>query len=185
MGLNFSENVCIMALICTAVLFASLIMKFTNRSDKKNKTLIQLYLELKFLYRNLTHSLDGILSQNFCVELIESIKEYYNLEEIIVIDSVKMEFKTTRPKVLKKEIYDFLQCNLSKIKKDFQKEEFITNKIKINNKGYVLYIVELAPNTDSDGFIVCVENSPTLLSKNELLGLKSNINLLRTGLFCQ
>jgi DNA-binding transcriptional regulator LsrR (DeoR family) len=144
---------------------------------------MQLYLELKFLYKNLILSTQTSSSENFCIELILAIKEYYNLEEVIVVDSIHMEFKTRTISLLKKEIYNFVQCNLYTLKEKFKTKDVVVLNTKINNKKYILYIAELARGIDCDGFIICVENFPSLLSKNELLGLESNINLLKTRLF--
>lgn len=88
--------------------------------DRKNLSLMQLYLELKFLYKNLAHSTQSSSSENFCIELMLSIKEYYNLEEIMVIDSIHMEFKTRTISLLKKEVCDFLPGNLISLKEKFK-----------------------------------------------------------------
>lgn len=94
-----------------------------------------------------------------------------------------MEFKTKTISLLKKEIYNFVQCNLHILKEKFKTKDVVVLNTKIKNKKYILYIAELAQGIDCDGFIICVENFPSLLSKNELLGLESNINLLKTRLF--
>jgi hypothetical protein len=151
--------------------------------DRKNLSLMQLYLELKFLYKNLAHSTQSSSSENFCIELMLSIKEYYNLEEIMVIDSIHMEFKTRAISLLKKEVYNFLPGNLISLKEKFKTTDIVVLNATINNRKYILYIAELAQGIDCNGFIICVENFPSLLSKNELLGLESNINLLKTRLF--
>ena len=109
--------------------------------------------------------------------------EYYNLEEIMVIDSIHMEFKTRAISLLKKEVYNFLPGNLISLKEKFKTKDIVVLNTTINNRKYVLYIAELAQGIDCNGFIICVENFPSLLSKNELLGLESNINLLKTRLF--
>ena len=71
---------------------------------------MQLYLELKFLYKNLILSTQTSSSENFCIELILAIKEYYNLEEVIVVDSIHMEFKTRTISLLKKKF--IILCNV-------------------------------------------------------------------------
>lgn len=101
----------------------------------------------------------------------------------MVIDSIHVEFKTRAISLLKKEVYNFLQGNLIFLKEKFKAEDIVVLNTTINNRKYVLHIAELAQGVDCDGFIICVENSPSLLSKNELLGLESNINLLKTRLF--
>ena len=66
------------------------------------------------------------------------------------------------------------------ISKNFATQEYIKNKIKVNGKEYVLYIFKLAYN--SDGFVVCVEDFPSLLTNYELLGLATNVALLKVNL---
>lgn len=154
-----------------------------NTFDRKNVKLIQLYLELKFLHKNINKSLEGFLAENFCAELRDSIKEYYNLEEIIIFDSVRMELRTDGSRALKSAIQNFLQHNLNQLQESFRGRDFLSQKIGVNNKDYIIHICELAPEISYDSFIICVEQHPTLLTQNELLGLESNIKLLRTGLF--
>jgi hypothetical protein len=183
MDLDVLNEVYIVISIVVFSLSVTIAIKWKNRLDKKNLKLMQLYLELKFLYKNLNHSVEISSHENFCTELISSMKEYYNLEEIVIIDSIKMEFKSKTITLLKKEIYNFLQNNLISIREDFKNKNIIAKNVKVNHKKYILYIAELAPGISTDAFIICVENYPTLLSKNELLGLETNINLLKTRLY--
>lgn len=178
----FNKVYVILSMVVLYLLF-KIVFDWKKGLDKKNLNLMQLYLELKFLYKNLILSTQTSSSENFCIELILAIKEYYNLEEVIVVDSIHMEFKTKTISLLKKEIYNFVQCNLHTLKEKFKTKDVVVLNTKINNKKYILYIAELAQGIDCDGFIICVENFPSLLSKNELLGLEFNINLLKTRLF--
>lgn len=178
----FNKVYVLLSMVVLYFLF-KIVFDWKKGLDKKNLNLMQLYLELKFLYKNLILSTQTSSSENFCIELILAIKEYYNLEEVIVVDSIHMEFKTRTISLLKKEIYNFVQCNLYTLKEKFKTKDVVVLNTKINNKKCILYIAELARGIDCDGFIICVENFPSLLSKNELLGLESNINLLKTRLF--
>jgi hypothetical protein len=112
-----------------------------------------------------------------------SIKEYYNLEEIMVIDSIHIEFKPRDISFLKKEVYNFPLGNLISLKEKFKTTDTVVLNTTINNRKYVLYIAELAQGIDCNGFIIYIENFPSLLSKSELLGLESNIKLLKMRLF--
>lgn len=183
MEIDIASKIYIALSIVVLYLFFKTAVEWKKGLDRKNLSLMQLYLELKFLYKNLTHSTQSSSSENFCLELMSSIKEYYNLEEIMVIDSIHVEFKTRAISLLKKEVYNFLQGNLIFLKEKFKAEDIVVLNTTVNNRKYVLHIAELAQGVDCDGFIICVENSPSLLSKNELLGLESNINLLKTRLF--
>lgn len=183
MDIDIFNKVYALLLMVVLYFLFKIVFDWKKGLDKKNLNLMQLYLELKFLYKNLILSTQTSSSENFCIELILAIKEYYNLEEVIVVDSIHMEFKTRTISLLKKAIYNFVQCNLYTLKEKFKTKDVVVLNTKINNKKYILYIAELARGIDCDGFIICVENFPSLLSKNELLGLESNINLLKTRLF--
>jgi len=180
-GIKFFAVIGALCLVVIIVLSKKLI-NWKKRTEKKNIRLMQLYLELKFLYKNLADSATITSSAVFCQTLISSIKEYYNLEEVIIIDSVKMNLQTNSMNVLKKMTCNFLQKHEKEISQKIKNKQYLTKYIEISKKKYLLYIFELASNVGCDGFIVCVENYPTLLSKNELLGLENNINLLKTRL---
>jgi hypothetical protein len=160
--------------------FVIVIYKINTYFDKKNKKLIQLYLELKFVHKNLSNLMGNFNSFETSINLIESIKEYYNLEDIVIFDSVNMEFKTSRPRVLKRELNVFLQKNLKRVSEKFKTQECIIDKTEIDGKKYIIYIFNLFDNSSS--FIVCVEDFPALIASHELLGLSINISLLKIKL---
>ena len=76
MELIFLNNVnivtCAMILVGLVIM---IIMKLTKGCDRKNQKLIQLYLELKFLHKNLNDLENSLTSLISSFELIESIKE--------------------------------------------------------------------------------------------------------------
>lgn len=179
--LNISSMAAMFGLLAVVLSWiAARIYKWKSKVDKKNLRLMQLYLELKFLYKNLTDSAVVTSSTVFCRNLILSIKEYYNLEEIVIIDSVKMSFQSNNMNVLKKAVYSLVQKNEVEIKRRLDGKTSVTQYMEIDGKKYIFYIFDLIPDVGCDGFIVCVENYPTLLTKSELLGLENNINLLKT-----
>jgi hypothetical protein len=91
-----------------------------------------------------------------------------------------MEFKTSRPRVLKRELNVFLQKNLKRVSEKFKTQEYIIDKTEIDGKKYIIYIFNLFDNSGS--FIVCVEDFPALIGSHELLGLTINISLLKIKL---
>lgn len=58
--------------------------------DQKNIQLIQFYLDTKFICKGLIDSLRISDPLEFCKGLIAEVKEYYNLEDIIIINSIKI-----------------------------------------------------------------------------------------------
>lgn len=105
----FNKVYALLSMVVLYFLF-KIVFDWKKGLDKKNLNLMQLYLELKFLYKNLILSTQTSSSENFCIELILAIKEYYNLEEVIVVDSIHMEFKTRTISLLKKKF--IILCNV-------------------------------------------------------------------------
>ena len=105
----FNKVYPLLSMVVLYLLF-KIVFDWKKGLDKKNLNLMQLYLELKFLYKNLILSTQTSSSENFCIELILAIKEYYNLEEVIVVDSIHMEFKTKTISLLKKKF--IILCNV-------------------------------------------------------------------------
>lgn len=143
---------------------------------------MQLYMELNFLYKNINHSITNESRVNFCSRLIDSIKEYYNLEDLVVADSVELESNGSTVNSFKNTVYDFLVNNEPRIKKLLKEADFATQILEILEKKYILYIFPIDLYTSNSGFIMCIETYPSLLSKSELMGLKGNIGLLRAKL---
>jgi hypothetical protein len=158
------------------------IMRYKKEVDEKNMQLMQFYLDAKFINKALVDSLKLSHSINFCKDLIERIKDYYHLEEIIIIDSL------TNIAVVNKNINK--DMNILFTKEDIKPmlheltghgvKEF---KMKIKGKEYVLHVSKLSSIEKSDGVIICVELAPSLLNKNEKLGLENSVNLLKNRLF--
>jgi archaellum biogenesis ATPase FlaH len=66
------------------------IFTYKKLLDEKNIQIIQHYLDGKFLYKNLVNSISMSNASEFCIQLIKDVKEYHNLEDVIVIDSIIM-----------------------------------------------------------------------------------------------
>jgi hypothetical protein len=149
---------------------------------EKNKQLMQIYLNSQFINKVLIDSLKISHSLDFCCFLIEQIKEYYNLQELIIIDSVKYisedystPIKSSVIKFIKKENYALLKMLPGHGLKQFN--------ININDIEYVLYISKLASTKQSNGLIIGIEFAPCLLSKDDKINLENAINLLKNRLF--
>ena len=79
MDIDITGKIYIALSIVVLYLFFKTATEWKKGLDRKKLSLMQLYLELKFLYKNLTYSTQASSGGNFCIELISSIKEYYNL----------------------------------------------------------------------------------------------------------
>lgn len=170
---------------CSSSVFACLavikIFEYKKLLDEKNVQLIQFYLDGKFLYKNLVESISVASNSEFCIRLINNIKEYYNLEDVVIIDSIKM-IDGENNTALRSEVIKCIQKNIVKINSatDWHRLGRFTCKSKIGD--YVMYIASIASKDEGDGLIICVEQAPALLTKQEKISLENSINLLKTRL---
>lgn len=173
---------CIVILIIIAVISCTVKFLWLKKSlDEKTVQLIQYCLDTKFLYNNLTDSLEETSSAAFCTKFIKKIKEYYNLEDVVIIDNVKMisEEKNT---ALRKDIIEYVQVNFEKMKPILHGHRLVKFTFSTSQKKYEMYITRLTSKEEGEGLVICIEYAPTLLSKQEKASLESNINLLKNRL---
>lgn len=145
--------------------------------------LIQFYLDAKFIYNGLVDSLSISDSSRFCKKLIFQIKDYYNLEDIIIIDSISMVVEEYNSTLLRAKIIDYVRKNYDELNPIIQ--EYLLSPINLTGEGleYVLYISKLMGKDEGDGLIICVERFPRILNPNEKNSLNNCINLLKTRLY--
>jgi hypothetical protein len=149
---------------------------------EKNKQLVESYLNLSFINKILIHSLKTSCSSSFCSFLIKEIKEHYNLQELLVIDSIKY-FPENNSDSIKDSVIKFIKKDTDNLLKKFPDHGIQQFSIDVNNTNHTLYISKLLLAQQSDGLIVCVETEPSLLSKIDRTGLENAINLLKNRLF--
>ena len=120
-------------------------------------------------------------TSEFCAQLIKSIKEYHNLEDVIVIDSIIM-LSGENNTLLRSEIIKYIQKNIIRIRAAIEGHRLARFSCKISNSTYIIYISSIASKDEGDGLIVCVEQAPSLLTKQEKNSLETSVNLLKTRL---
>ncbi|PCJ29449.1 MAG: hypothetical protein COA94_01610 [Rickettsiales bacterium] len=169
----------VFALLQVGLVWAVIASK--RKVDTKNMQLIQFYLDTKFLCKGLIDSLKFPESLTFCNRFTSELKEYFNLEEIIVIDSVDMPANNANT-VLKDRVIEFIEKNMDHIARGLHDFKFTTFILELDGKEYVLHISRILSKGEGDGFIICIELAPSLLSKNEIATLETCINILRTRL---
>lgn len=153
--------------------------------DRKNIQAINSYMELKFLNKNLA---DNLFNDNKipCTRLINEIKEYYHLKDIIIFDSIRMfSIDNDIANHLRYSVYEYVSMHSRKIFTSCKQGHPELYTLKTNGRKYILHIFTLAPTLSRDGFIICVEEHPSLLGNIERLGLENNINLLKMRLLNQ
>jgi hypothetical protein len=164
-----------------ACLLIAKIFSYKKLLDEKNIQIIQFYLDGKFLYKNLVSSVSSCSASEYCSQLMKSIKEYYNLEDVIVIDSIIM-ISGENNTFLRSEIIKYIQKNIAKISAAIDGHKLARFSCQIKDSSYVMYIASIASRDEGDGLIVCVEQSPSLLTKQEKNSLENSVNLLKTRL---
>lgn len=178
MSINI-ELLLILALLMQAITIYKII-HYKKTIDKKNMQLLQFHLESKFLHKGLVNSLKCSDSRKLCRNLMQQIKEYYNLEEIIIVDSVKMMGEDRN--FTKGAVINFLRQDIEPMIRMLKSHELKKFNLDIGKQTYVLYISRLAIVDGSDGVIICIENAPSLLTPTEQKGLENSINLLKNRL---
>lgn len=149
---------------------------------KKNKYLFEFHLNSKFLNKLLIESLRVSSSADFCPFLIEQIKDYYNLQEIIIIDSVE-SISEYHGDTIKSSAIQFVKKDIVSLTRMLSGHHIKQFSININDRNYILYISKLTTIKQSDGVIICIEHAPCLLSTSDKIGLENSIILLKNRLF--
>lgn len=157
------------------------ISDYRRALEEKNIKLIQFYLDMQFVWKNMIDNLRTSDSVLFCSRLVEDIKSYYNLEDIIIIDSIKM-INVQDNSILRSNVISFINKNLDNIVRSLNKKHFQIYYCNFDNNDYILYVSSITPDSSNDGVIVCTEFAPSLLNKNEITSLETSINLLKTRL---
>lgn len=149
--------------------------------ENKNIRLIQFYLDMKFIWQGFTNSLNITNTIEFCYKFIEDIKDYFSLDDIIIVDSLKMA-RDEKNTPLRRAVIDYVRTSSPKIEKLLRNSSFLTLQFTYDSSTCSLYVTSITPEIVNDGLIIAVERHPTLLSKNELISLENSINLLKTRL---
>ena len=157
------------------------VLRYRQLLDKKNVQLIQFYLDTKFLWQSMAESLSISNPAFFCSKLLDKIKEYYNLEDVIIIDSIKMITGENNTR-LRSDVIGYIQKNADNILHNLDEYTLIKYNFSTINKNYEIYISRIVSREEGDGLIVCVENAPTLLTTQEKTSLENIINLLKNRL---
>lgn len=152
---------------------------FVRLIDTKNQHLIEYHLDMRFLSKILSDNLLISDSVIFCKRLVEDIKQYYNLHDLIIVDSLEsVEFEPSDSFRLK--IIDVIKNNCEKLQSELIKKKIIKMNSEIEKTEYMLLITPINLESPCDGFIICVETVPALLEEYELFSLVNSLNLLKT-----
>lgn len=157
------------------------VYNYKKTIERKNIKLIQFYLDMKFIWKGILDNLNISDTAEFCRKLIIDIKEYYNLDDLIIVDSIAM-VKDEKNTPLRNAVINDISDKIDNIIIALENQNFITEYLEFNDKSYILYISPITPDVVNDGLIVCVERRPSLLSEHEKISLENSVNLLKTRL---
>ncbi len=169
-----------LALISVCIFLFMKLSRYKKALDEKNVLLIQFYLDTKFLCNALIDSQKASNASEFCSNLIKKIKDYYNLEELIILDSIDQASDDNN--YFRKEVINYISSNKEDLLLGFEEKNLLVKNYSFKKGSYKLYITRIVDSDDSHGFIVCIERSPSLLSKQEVETMENCINLLKTRL---
>jgi hypothetical protein len=164
-------------LVVAVAILTAMLLRYQNKIKHKNTRLIQFYLDKKFINKIILTYLNSDKPQDkFCLELIESIKEYFCLDDIIIINNFGLENT-----LLGKQIEDFVKDNYSQLKlQQEQSNNMISTTINITQGSFKLYLNRASNSHEPKSLIICALKEPPSLSTDDIHSLESATNLLRS-----
>ncbi|KAF8818507.1 hypothetical protein [Rickettsia endosymbiont of Cardiosporidium cionae] len=179
---SISTSILAVLLIVISVILLYSTMKQEKTLEEKNQILMNYHLELKFIYQIIFDNLNIPIASEFCSQCIEKLKKYYDLIDIVIIDSINMMkvSQTYTTTILGKSILDYIENNKTFIEKSLSNSHKIsTLSCNLQNIDLILHIVPITAEMVNDGIIICVEKAPTLLDEHEIASLYNILNILR------
>ncbi|MGC0371377.1 MAG: hypothetical protein DGJ47_000063 [Rickettsiaceae bacterium] len=168
--------------IILALILAIKMYQLHNIIDQKNIELIKYHLDTKFICKNLLESLSTSDPNIFCSEFIKKIQDYYYLEDLIIIDSLKMNHSENKT-VLRRDVVSYIRNNTDTISYQLSSKNLVNFQFHMDDKCYNIHISRISAIEGCEGLVVCVEKSPSLLAAQERNSLENSINLLKNRLF--
>ena len=164
------------------------------------ETLLKLTTEIKNVYVEKADKLGGGNKKNYLevVEILNSLKEEYDVSEINIISTSGIIFASTKPhyigydmKTVDSSDQSISQSNnfFSKFaREDYYVQEYIINNIEfLKNKGYILTEAEDEESAEEEGFVADkdenmddADSNAVELTKTQQQSLKSILNKLRS-----
>lgn len=148
------------------------LLRLNKEINEKNMRLIQFYLDRRFVSKCIVNILVSLDLKQCYLNLIKDIKDYFQLDDFIVLKGNSDTFNSL---FFNEEIKEFLQDE----KLDAKLECFhISSKSIITSKGeYRLYIYHYSPENPNNK-IICIKKEPYHLNDNAISTLQNLMNLL-------
>ncbi|HJD55934.1 MAG TPA: hypothetical protein LFW21_04795 [Rickettsia endosymbiont of Pyrocoelia pectoralis] len=146
------------------------IIKYEKTLKEKNLSIIQFYLDKKFLHNNLEKSFKSPKAENYAHSFLESVKAYFGLDDVKIISKEEMLKDAELSLLFKDKLEEFTTAFLLKPEKDITILYEVLHYKEANDKTEHRLYIYLPPDKiksqDIKNFIYV--KSPRKLNKDEL-----------------
>ncbi|AAY61024.1 unknown [Rickettsia felis URRWXCal2] len=140
--LNILYPLLISIFIFLVVVVFSKITMYKKTLKEKNLSIIQFYLDKKFLHNHLNKNLKSPRTENYANSFLENIKSYFKLDDIKVISQKELESDQELSSLFKEKLEEVAASFLDETKKDITTlyEVLHANKESQDQEEHRLYI---------------------------------------------
>lgn len=140
--LNILYPLLISIFIFLVVVVISKITRYKKTLKEKNLSIIQFYLDKKFLHNHLNKNLKSPRNENYANSFLENIKSYFKLDDIRVISQKELESDQELSSLFKEKLEEVAASFLDETKKDITAlyEVLHANKDSQDQEEHRLYI---------------------------------------------
>lgn len=180
--LNILYPLLISIFIFLVVVVISKITRYKKTLKEKNLSIIQFYLDKKFLHNHLNKNLKSPRNENYANSFLENIKSYFKLDDIRVISQKELESDQELSSLFKEKLEEVAASFLDETKKDITTlyEVLHANKESQDQEEHRLYIYlppEQIKKQDAKKLIYL--KSPYKFTKEEIETLDIYIHLVQ------
>ncbi len=180
--LNILYPLLISIFIFLVVVVISKITRYKKTLKEKNLSIIQFYLDKKFLHNHLNKNLKSPRTENYANFFLENIKSYFKLDDIRVISQKELESDQELSSLFKEKLEEVAASFLDETKKDITAlyEVLHANKESQDQEEHRLYIY-LPPDQikKQDAKKLIYVKSPYKFTKEEIETLDIYIHLVQ------
>ncbi|QQV75596.1 hypothetical protein H6P87_01158 [Rickettsia tillamookensis] len=180
--LNILYPLLISIFIFLVVVVISKITGYKKTLKEKNLSIIQFYLDKKFLHNHLNKNLKSPRTENYANSFLENIKSYFKLDDIRVISQKELESNQELSSLFKDKLEEVAASFLDETKKDITAlyEVLHANKESQDQEEHRLYIY-LPPDQikKKDAKKLIYVKSPYKFTKEEIETLDIYIHLVQ------
>lgn len=180
--LNILYPLLISIFIFLVVIFISKMTRYKKTLKEKNLSIIQFYLDKKFLHNHLNKNLKSPRAENYADSFLENIKSYFKLDDIRIISQEELANDQELSSLFKDKLEEIAISFLDETKKDLTAlyEVLHSNKDSQDKEEHRLYVY-LPPNQikKQDAKNLIYIKSPYKFTKDEIETLDIYIHLVQ------